>query len=168
MTAKSRAIDTPALSESPALSEAERVKRFNRLYLTCFLGVTSFYVISCATISRHQFSDPTANWQIKSGQLMYRTATTTLIGDVLVRFSTAGDFELKLSKRPGVVLLSLRQDAGFAEVKGPFARGGWSGPVERAPQQLRGWLGVRDKLVHAQNRQSVRYVADNETFLFRF
>ncbi len=168
MTAKSRAIDTPALSESPALSKVERLIRVNRLYLTCFLAVTSFYVISCATISRHQFSDPTANWQTKSGQLMYRTATATLIGDVLVRFSKAGDFELMLSKGPGVVLLSLRQDAGFAEVKGPFARGGWSGPVEHAPQQLRGWLSVRDKLIRSQDRQSVRYVADNETFLFRF
>jgi hypothetical protein len=168
MTAKSRAIDSSVLSESPPLSEAERVKRINRLYLTCFLAVTFFYVISCATISRHKFSEPTANWQTRSGQLMYRTATTTLIGDVLVRFSKTGDFELMLSKGPGVVMLALRQDAGFAEVKGLFARGGWSGPVEHAPPQLRGWLGVRDKLVHAQNRQSVRYVAGNETFLFRF
>jgi hypothetical protein len=171
MMAKSLAISSPALSESLALSEADRVKRVKRvdhLYLTCFLAVASFYVISCATISRHKFSEPTANWQTRSGQLMYRTATTTLIGDVLVRFSKAGDFELMLSKGPGVVLLSLRQDAGFAEVKGPFARGGWSGPVERAPQQLRGWLGLRDKLVHSQNRQSVRYVSGNETFLFRF
>ena len=165
MTAKSRTIESPGLSESPALSEAERI---NHVYLTWFLALTSFYVISCATISRHQFSDPIANWQIKSGQLMYRTAATTLIGDVIVRFSKAGDFELTLSKGPGVVLLSLRQDAGFAEVKGPFARGGWSGPVERAPRQLRGWLGLRDKLTHSQDRQSVRYVAGNETFLFRF
>jgi hypothetical protein len=168
MTAKSRAIESPALSESLALSEAERAEWIKRLYLTWFLAVTAFYVISCATVSQHQFSEPTANWQAKTGQLMYRTATTTLIGDVLVRFSKTGDFELTLSKGPGVVLLSLRQDAGFAEVKGPFVRGGWSGPVERAPRQLRGWLGLRDKLTHSQDRQSVRYVAGNETFLFRF
>jgi hypothetical protein len=168
MTAKSRAIESPAPSESLALSEVERADRVNHLYLTCFLAVTLFYVTSCVSISRHEFSEPTANWHTETGQLMYRTATTTLIGDVLVRFSKAGDFELMLSKGPGVVLLSLRQDAGFAEVKGPFARGGWSGPVEQAPQQLRGWLGLRDKLVHSQDRQSVRYVAGNETFLFRF
>ena len=110
---------------------------------------------------------------------MYRTPNTTLIGDVLVRFSKSGDFELRVSKGPGVTLLSLRQDAMFAEVKGAFARGGWSGPVEQAPQQLRGWLGLRDKLIHqlatgrvhptgGQDRQTVRYVAGNETFLFRF
>jgi hypothetical protein len=169
MTAKSWAIESPAPSESLALSEVERaIKRVNHLYLTCFLAVTLFYVTSCVNISRHEFSEPTADLHTETGQLMYRTATTTLIGDVIVRFSKAGDFELTLSKGPGVVLLSLRQDAGFAEVKGPFARGRWSGPVERAPQQLRGWLGLRDKLVHSQNRQSVRYVAGNETFVFRF
>ena len=108
---------------------------------------------------------------------MYRTDKTTLIGDVLVRFSKRGDFELLLSKGP-VPLLTLRQDASFAEVKGPFAKGGWSGPVEQAPKPLRAWLGLRDKLVHSlatgrvrptggQDR-SVRYTAGNETFLFRF
>jgi hypothetical protein len=98
---------------------------------------------------------------------MYRTATTTLIGDVLVRFSTSGDFELTVSKGPGVTLLSLRQDATFAEVRGPFAKASWSGAVEQAPKPLRGWLGLREKLIHSQDR-SVQYTAGNETFLFRF
>lgn len=116
----------------------------------------------------HQFAEPTSNWQVKSGQLMYRTAKTTLIGDVLIRFSRRGDFELTFSKGPGVTLLSLRQDAGFAEVKGAFVHRGWSGPIAQAPQQLRGWLGLRDKLIHSQNQKQVRYVVGNETFLFRF
>lgn len=97
---------------------------------------------------------------------MYRTDKTALMGDVLVRFSKGGDFELSLSKGP-VTLLTLRQHASFAEVKGPFAKGGWSGPVEQAPKPLRAWLGLRDKLIHSQD-QWVRYTADNETFLFRF
>ena len=98
---------------------------------------------------------------------MYRAVNTTLVGDVLVRFSKSGDFELTFSKGPGVTLLSLRQDAAFAEVKGPFAEAGWSGPVEQAPKPLRGWLGLRDKLIHSQD-QVVRYAAGNEIFLFRF
>jgi hypothetical protein len=138
-----------------------------RLWLLWFPVIASFCVTSCATTSHHKFSEPTANWQTKSGQLMYRTATTTLTGDVLVRFSKSGDFELTFSKGPGVTLLSLRQDASFAEVKGPFAQARWSGPIEQAPKQLRGWLGLRDKLIHSQDR-SVRYTAGNETFLFRF
>ena len=123
---------------------------------------------SCATISRYQFAEPAGNWDVRSGQLLYRTAGTTLIGDVIIRSSKTGDFALTFSKGPGVSLLSLRQDASFAEIKGALARSGWSGPINHAPQQLRGWLGLRDKLIHSQDRQSVRYIAGNETFLFRF
>ena len=49
---------------------------------------------------------------------MYRAPNTTLVGEALVRFSKTGDFELTVSKGPGITLLSLRQDATFAEVKG--------------------------------------------------
>ena len=90
------------------------------------------------------------------------------MGDVFVRFSNAGDFELTFSKGPGVNLLALRQDSTSAEIKGPLAGRGWSGPIDRAPQQLRGWLGLREKIIHAQDRQQVRHVSGSETFLFRF
>ena len=132
------------------------------------LTIAVFCITSCATYSQHKFSEPAAGWQTKSGQLMYRTPKTTLIGDALVRFSKTGDFELTVSKGPGITLLSLRQDASFAEVKGAFARQGWSGPAEKAPPQLRGWLGLRDQFVHAPDRKTLRYVSGDETFLFRF
>jgi hypothetical protein len=99
---------------------------------------------------------------------MYRSPKTTLIGDALVRFSKTGDFELTVSKGPGITLLSIRQDATFAEVKGAFARQGWSGPVEKAPAQLRGWLGLRDQFLHTPDQKTLRYSSGNETFLFRF
>jgi hypothetical protein len=99
---------------------------------------------------------------------MYRSPKTTLIGDALVSFSKTGDFQLTVSKGPGITLLSLRQDAPFAEVKGAFARQGWSGRIEQAPPQLRAWLGLRDQFIHAPDRKTLRYVTGNETFLFRF
>jgi hypothetical protein len=133
-----------------------------------FLAIILFYVISCATVPHHEFSEVAAGWQTKSGQLMYRTPNTTLIGEALVRLSKAGDFELTVSKGPGITLLSLRQDATFAEVKGGLARQGWSGPVGQAPPQLRGWLGLRDQFLHASDRTTLRYTSGNETFLFRF
>jgi hypothetical protein len=133
-----------------------------------FLAIIFFCIISCATVSRHEFSDPAAEWKIKSGQLMYRTPSTTLIGEALVRFSKAGNFELTVSKGPGITLLSLRQDATFAEVKRGPARQSWSGPVGQAPSQLRSWLGLRDQFLHAPDRKTLRYAAGNETFVFRF
>ena len=127
-----------------------------------------FSFVGCATTSRHQFAELKADWQARSGQLLYRTAKTTVMGDVFVRFSNAGDFELTFSKGPGVSLLALRQDSTSAEIKGPLAGRGWSGPIDRAPQQLRGWLGLREKIIQAQDRHQVRHVSGSETFLFRF
>jgi hypothetical protein len=34
--------------------------------------------------------------------------------------------------------------SGIAEVKGPFAKGSWSGPVEQAAKLLRGWFDLRE------------------------
>jgi hypothetical protein len=140
----------------------------NRPYLISILAIASIYVTSCATISQHEFSAPSMGWETKIGQLMYRSPKTTLIGDAVVRFSKTGDFELTVSKGPGITLLSLRQDATFAEVKGAFARQGWSGAVGQAPPQLRGWVALREQFIRAPNQKTLRYVSDKETFLFRF
>jgi hypothetical protein len=140
----------------------------NLTYPRAFLAIILFYITSCVTISHHEFSDPSTGWQTKSGQLMYRAPNTTLIGEALVRFSNTGDFELTISKGPGITLLWLRQDANFAEVKGGLARQGWSGPVTQAPDQLRGWLGLRDQFLRAPDRKTLRYAVGNETFVFRF
>lgn len=101
------------------------------------------------------------------GQLFYRTPKSTVIGDAFVRFSKPGDSELTFSKGP-VALLKIRQDAQFAEVTGPLAGRGWSGPKQRAPQQLRGWLGLQAAILHSHDRHQVRYVSGSETFIFRF
>jgi hypothetical protein len=122
---------------------------------------------SCQTI-RHRFLDPSRDWQARNGQLLYRGKKTTLIGEVLVRFSKAGDFELTFTKGPGIALLEVRQDANFASVKGPLARGGWSGPNAQAPARLRGWLQLREVLMASGEKTSLRHSAGNETFIFRF
>jgi hypothetical protein len=145
-----------------------RAIEINRPCPIGFLVITLFAIISCASVSPHEFSEPVDGWKIKSGQLMYRTPNTTLIGEALVGFSKGGNFELTVSKGPGITLLSLRQDATFAEVKGGLARQGWSGLVRQAPPQLRAWLGLRDQFLHAPDRKTLRYTAGNETFLFRF
>ena len=149
-------------------NRADVAVEVNRRYLKFFCAIGLIVLTSCATISPHRFAEPTADWKLRSGQLLYRTPTTTLIGEVLVRFSQQGDFELSFSKGPGVTLLMLRQDASFAEVRGAMAGPGWSGPIEHAPNRLRSWLALRDQLTRSQNQKTVRYAAGPETFLFRF
>ena len=123
----------------------------HRAVATSLLFITAVCLTSCASVSHHQFSEPAAGWQTKTGQLMYRTAKATLIGEAIVRLSKTGDFELTVSKGPGITLLSLRQDAGFAEFNANFTDQRWSGPTSRAPPQLRGWLGLRDQFLRAPN-----------------
>jgi hypothetical protein len=130
--------------------------------------LVAFALAGCATTNRHQFADPGRDWQARSGQLFYKGAKTSLIGEVLVRFSKTGDFELTFSKGPGVTLLQVRQDANFADVKGPLARRGWSGESSQAPARLRGWLNLRDKLIASGNKTSVSHSEGGETFTFRF
>lgn len=117
---------------------------------------------------RHQFAEPSQDWQARNGQLLYRNARTTIIGEVVVRFSSAGNFELTFSKGPGVTLLIIRHDPNFVRISGPLARGSWSGPPAQVPARFRGWVQLREKLIHAQDRQSIRHVAGAETFIFRF
>jgi hypothetical protein len=128
----------------------------------------AFALASCATTSRHQFADPGRDWQARSGQLLYKGEKTSLIGEVLVRFSKSGDFELTFSKGPGVTLLQVRQDANFTDVKGPLARRGWSGATSQAPARLRGWLNLREKLMASGAKTSVSHSEGGETFTFRF
>jgi hypothetical protein len=140
----------------------------HRAVATSLLCITAVCLTSCASISQHQFSEPAAGWQTKTGQLMYRTAKATLIGEAIVRWSKTGDFELTVSKGPGITLLSLRQDAGFAEFNASFTDQRWSGPTSSAPPQLHCWLGLRDQFLRAPNQKTLRYVSGSETFLFRF
>ena len=138
----------------------------NRPYLVSILAACC--LTSCATISHHQFSQPAGGWQTRAGQLMYRTPKTTLIGEAVVRFSKSGDFELTFSKGPGITLFSLRQDPTFAEFNANLTGQHWSGPIAQAPTQLRGWLGLRDQFLRAQDQKIVRYASRSETFVFRF
>jgi hypothetical protein len=116
------------------------------------LGVRVIGLTSCQTISRHLFSEPERDWQAKIGQLQYRGPRTSLIGEVLVRFSKQGDFELTFTKGPGVTLMMIRQNASFVRVTGPLARGSWSGSTTNAPTRLRGWLeeDVQGRHLHHQ------------------
>ena len=140
----------------------------SRPYLVLMRFVVAVGLTSCASVSHHHFVEPAAAWQSRAGQVLYRTPKTTVIGEALVRFSNTGDFELRVSKGPGITLLSLRQDSGFAEFNATFTGQRWAGPVTQAPPQLRGWLGLRDQFLRAPNEKTLRYVSGSETFLFRF
>src|SRR5712691_2146271 len=122
---------------------------------------------SCQTF-RHQLTEPAPDWETRTGQLQYRGPKTALIGEVLVRYSTRGDFELIFTKGPSVTLLTVRQDSKFVRVSGPLARGSWSGPPNETPARLRGWVSLREALLRAQAQPRVRQTVGADIFTFAF
>lgn len=136
-----------------------------RTIALCLLGLL---LASCQTTSTHQFAPPSAAWQVKSGQLAYTDAKLSLIGEVLVRSSKTGDFELTFTKAGGVTLLVLRRDAEFGQAEGPLARGKWAGPIAKAPARLQGWFQLRDKIMSASRLTTIRHDAGEQTFTLRF
>lgn len=135
--------------------------------LVC-LTISLLGLTSCSFAPPHKFAEPGKRWQTRSGQLQYRNAAANVVGDVVVRYSKRGDFELVFSKGPGVEMLTIQQDNEYAHVSGPMARLGWSGRTERAPSQLRGCLGLRDAVMHGQDRHVIEHQAGAESFRFRF
>ncbi len=117
---------------------------------------------------RDRFVEPAPNSQARVGQLQYRSARTTLIGEVLVRYSSAGDFELTFSKGPGITLLTVRQNDKFVRVSGPLARGSWSGSPNEAPTRLRGWISLRQVLLAAKTQPLVHQNVGTDHFTFAF
>lgn len=121
---------------------------------------------SCATTTTHQFAAPTPAWKTRAGQLAYRGPQTSLIGEVLVRTSPAGDMELTFSKAPALTLMTIRQDAQFASAEGPLARGRWAGRTANAPERLRGWFALRQKILAGGS--SAEVTNGPESFNLRF
>ena len=142
-------------------------RRRTRTKIAVFLSTALLCLTSCQTL-RHQFLSPEPDWQSRIGQLQYRGPKTSLIGDVLVRYSSKGDFELTFSKGPGVTLLTVRQDDQFVRVSGPLARGSWSGPPNETPARLRGWVSLRELLLRLHNQPLIRQTVGPDRFTFAF
>ncbi len=140
----------------------------NAVLISAFCALFALGLTSCQTTPAHQFAQPTDAWQTRSGQLAYTGPSISLIGEVLVRYSKAGEFELIFTKGPGVALLTLRADASFGRAEGPLARRGWSGPLADAPARLRGWFALRNKIVSSSGKPSVMQNEAGETFNLRF
>lgn len=129
--------------------------------------LSALFFANCQTTTPiPEFAAPTPAWKTKTGQLAYRGPKTSLIGEVLVRYSPGGEMELSFSKGPGLNLLVIRQNAEFARVEGPLARGAWAGRVAQAPERLRGWLGLREGII--AGRSTIEQTSGAESFNLRF
>ncbi len=116
----------------------------------------------------HQFAEPSREWTTRNGQLLYHGKKRAIIGEVLVRFSNRGDFELTFTKGPGVSMLTMRTDPQFARLQGLLIGLPWSGPIAQPPPRARGWLALREQILRNPLAQTFRARAGDESFVVRF
>jgi hypothetical protein len=131
----------------------------------CVAAIFALLLTSCAI---HQFAEPSREWTTRSGQLSYRGKKRAIIGEVLVRFSSRGDFELTFTKGPGVSMLTMHTDPQFARVQGLLIGLPWSGPIAQPPIRARGWLALREEILGSPRSQIFQARAGDESFIVRF
>ena len=100
------------------------------------------------------FLEPDADWQAKNGQLLYRGKKNNVDRRSAGAIFEAGDFELTFTKGPGIALLEVRQDANFASVKGPLARGSWSGRPRARRRDCAAGCELRELLLASGDKTS--------------
>ena len=115
------------------------------------------------------FPQPGAQWQTHVGQLQYVSGQSSVIGDVVVRRLGSSEFQLDFQSGPGFPLMRLKQSGERARAEGVLARGVWQGDASRAPEQLQGWVKLRESLGRQPLRQRVTVSpAPGERFAFAF
>lgn len=96
----------------------------------------------CAT---HQFATPQGTAKNRTGQLLYKEGTRSIVGDLTI--STRGtDRRLEFSKGPGLALIRVQSDATHARFDGPLAR--LSHTVKLPPakdSRDAGWMAILDR-----------------------
>jgi hypothetical protein len=115
------------------------------------------------------FPTPTAEWQSLSGQMQHIAPNgKSVIGDVVIRRSKQGDFQLELSSGPGVPLMRIFQAEGRGRAEGVMARGSWQGDPTRAPKHLRGWFRLAHVFSVKGHNRDLKITEEGEQFVFRF
>jgi len=110
--------------------------------LAAFLAI---FLIGCRSVSELSGLGPEAKTRI--GQLRYATGERSVVGDIVLRNLTGGDYDLSFSKG-GVTVLELQTRGTNMTATGLLARSGWSGPADHAPGPLRPWAMLKEALVY--------------------
>jgi hypothetical protein len=102
-----------------------------------------FVLAACQSVKEVSGLGPEAKTRI--GQLQYVTGSRSIVGDIILRNLTGGDYDLSFSKG-GVPLLEFQTRGSHMTATGLFIRTGWSGELAHAPRSLRPWATLREVL----------------------
>jgi hypothetical protein len=110
-----------------------------------FAAFLAIILMGCRSVNELSGLGPEAKTRI--GQLRYATGGRSVVGDIVLRNLTAGDYDLSFSKG-GVTVLELQTRGPNMIATGLLAGSGWSGAADRAPGPLKPWAMLREALVY--------------------
>jgi hypothetical protein len=110
-----------------------------------FVVLSAVILVGCRSVNELSGLGPEAKTRI--GQLRYATGERSVVGDIVLRNLTAGDYDLSFSKG-GVTVLELQTRGTNMTATGLLSKNGWSGPADHAPGPLRPWAMLKEVLVY--------------------
>ena len=94
-----------------------------------------------------------ANAKKHDGQMVYQTPQTSVVGDVILRTQSTGDYDLIFSKG-GAEVLQIQAHDGHLVATGLLARNGWTGSVDRTPSLLKSWALLKQVVPYFDSNQT--------------
>ncbi|MBV8175536.1 MAG: hypothetical protein JO151_13385 [Verrucomicrobia bacterium] len=107
------------------------------------IALSLLVLAGCQSVKELSGLGPEARTRI--GQLRYATRSRSIVGDIILRNLSGGDYDLSFSKA-GVPLLEFQTRGSRMTATGLFIRTGWSGELAHAPRSLRPWAMLSEVL----------------------
>ena len=101
-----------------------------------FILLFAFLLAGCQSAKEISGLGPEAKTRI--GQLQYSYGGRSIVGDIILRSLTGGDYDLYFSKG-GITVLEFQTRGSHMAATGMLARNGWSGETEEARGPLKPW-----------------------------
>jgi hypothetical protein len=115
-------------------------------------GLLSIFLLLCSC-TVNELPGLGSDAKTLEGQMVYTTSRRSVVGDVILRTRSNGDYDLAFSKG-GVSVLQLQSHGNELVATGLFARTGWKGPVDRAIGPLHSWALLRQVIPYFYSNQS--------------
>jgi hypothetical protein len=126
--------------------------RIRKLKMYRFLPIFFLALILSGCQTVNELPGLGSNAKRHDGQMVYQTPRTSIAGDVILRTSPSGDYDLVLLKG-GVQVLQVQAHDDQLVASGLFARNGWTGPLDRAPGPLKSFALLKQVVPYFDSTQ---------------
>jgi hypothetical protein len=133
----------------PSIRVCPRIRKL-KMYRFLPIFFLALILSGCQTVN--ELPGLGSNAKRHDGQMVYQTSRTSIVGDVILRTSPSGDYDLVFLKG-GVQVLQVQAHGDQLVASGLFARNGWTGPLDRAPGPLKSWALLKQVIPYFDSTQ---------------